>query len=52
MTAAVAESARAAEPDDLVIIKVEISSSTMHRMVGSVAVKLARHSPAPVTTVP
>jgi nucleotide-binding universal stress UspA family protein len=28
------------------------SSSAMHRMVGSVAVNLAHHSPVPVTIVP
>jgi nucleotide-binding universal stress UspA family protein len=28
------------------------SSSAMHRVVGSVAVNLARHSPVPVTIVP
>jgi nucleotide-binding universal stress UspA family protein len=47
-----AESARAAQPDDVVVIVVGSSSSAMHRMVGSVAVNLARHSPVPVTIVP
>jgi len=49
---AVAESVQAARPDDVVVIEVGSSSSAMHRMVGSVAVNLARHSPVPVTVVP
>jgi nucleotide-binding universal stress UspA family protein len=49
---AVAESVQAARPDDVVVILVGSSSSVMHRMVGSVAVQLARHSPVPVTIVP
>jgi|SRR5215471_5393673 len=49
---AVAKSVQAAEPDDVVIIEVGSSSSAMHRMVGSVAVNLAHHSPVPVTIVP
>ena len=49
---AAAESARTARPDDLVGIMVGSSSSTMRRMIGSVAVSLARHSPVPVTIVP
>ena len=49
---AVAESVQAARPDDVVVIAVGSSSSPMHRMVGSVAVNLARHSPVPVTIVP
>jgi putative heme transporter len=49
---AVAELVKAAEPDDVVVIEVGSSSSAMHRMVGSVAVNLARHSPVPVTIVP
>jgi len=48
----VAKSAQAARPDDVVIIVVGSSSSPMHRMVGSAAVNLARHSPVPVTIVP
>jgi nucleotide-binding universal stress UspA family protein len=47
-----AESAHAARPDDVVAIWVGSSSSGMHRLVGSVAVNLARHSPVPVTVVP
>ena len=49
---AVAESVQAARPDDVVIILVGSSSSAMHRIVGSVAVSLAHHSPVPVTVVP
>jgi nucleotide-binding universal stress UspA family protein len=49
---AVAESVQAAQPDDVVIIEVGSSSSAMHRMVGSVVVSLAHHSPVPVTIVP
>ena len=49
---AVAESVQAAHPDDVVVIEVGSSSSAMHRMVGSVAVNLARHSPVSVTVVP
>jgi nucleotide-binding universal stress UspA family protein len=49
---AIAESVQAARPDDVVVILVGSSSSAMHRMVGSVAVNLARHSPVPVTVVP
>ena len=49
---AMAESVQAARPDDVVIILVGTSSSAMHRLVGSVAVSLARHSPVPVTIVP
>jgi nucleotide-binding universal stress UspA family protein len=49
---AMAESAQAARPDDVVVILVGSSSSLMHRMVGSVAVNLARHSPVPIIVVP
>ncbi|HLN68045.1 MAG TPA: universal stress protein [Streptosporangiaceae bacterium] len=49
---AVAESMHAARPDDVVAIVVGSSSSAMHRMVGSVAVNLARHSPVPAIIVP
>ena len=49
---AAAEEARAAEPDGVVVILVGSSSSPMHRIVGSVAVNLAYHSPVPVTVVP
>jgi nucleotide-binding universal stress UspA family protein len=49
---AAAESVQAAEPDDVVTILVGSSSSAMHRLVGSIAVSLAHHSPVPVTIVP
>jgi nucleotide-binding universal stress UspA family protein len=49
---AVAESAQAARPGDVVAIMVGSSSSAMHRIVGSIAVNLARHSPVPVMVVP
>jgi nucleotide-binding universal stress UspA family protein len=49
---AVAESLQAAEPGDVVVIEVGSSTSTVHRMVGSVAVNLARHSPVPISIVP
>lgn len=49
---AVAESVQAAQPHDVVVIEIGSSSSAMHRMVGSVAVNLAHHSPVPVTIVP
>jgi nucleotide-binding universal stress UspA family protein len=49
---AAAEEIQAARPDDVVVILVGSSSSAMHRMVGSVAVQLAHHSPVPVTIVP
>jgi nucleotide-binding universal stress UspA family protein len=49
---AAAESVQAAEPDAVVVILVGSSSSAMHRIVGSVAVTLAHHSPVPVTIVP
>jgi nucleotide-binding universal stress UspA family protein len=49
---AVAEAIQAAQPDHVVAIVVGSSSSARHRMVGSVAVSLARHSPVPVMIVP
>ena len=49
---AAAGSVQAARPDDVVVVLVGSSSSAMHRMVGSVAVQLAHHSPVPVTIVP
>jgi nucleotide-binding universal stress UspA family protein len=49
---AVAEAIRTGRPDDVVVIIVGSSSSARHRMVGSVAVSLAHHSPVPVTIVP
>ncbi|HEX4060192.1 MAG TPA: universal stress protein [Streptosporangiaceae bacterium] len=47
-----AESIQADSPDDVVAIVVGSSSSPMHRVVGSVAVNLARHAPVPVIIVP
>jgi nucleotide-binding universal stress UspA family protein len=41
-----------AHPDDTVAIIVGSSSRASHRMVGSVAVGLARHSPVPLIIVP
>jgi nucleotide-binding universal stress UspA family protein len=49
---AVAESVQATRPDDVVVILVGSSHSAMHRVVGSVAVTLAHHSPVPITVVP
>lgn len=43
---------RDAHPGDNVAIVVGSSSQAMHRMVGSVAVSLARHSPVPIVIVP
>jgi nucleotide-binding universal stress UspA family protein len=48
----VAEEVQANRPDDVVIILVGSSTSAMHRIVGSIAVSLAHHSPVPVTVVP
>ena len=47
-----AEKLRDAHPGDNVAIVVGSSSQAMHRMVGSVAVSLARHSPVPIVIVP
>jgi nucleotide-binding universal stress UspA family protein len=49
---AAAESIHAARPEEVVAVVVGSSSSAMHRMVGSVAVNLARHSPVPIMIVP
>jgi len=49
---AMAESAQTARPDDVLVILIGSSASLMHRMVGSVAITLAHHSPVPVTVVP
>jgi len=43
---------RAAHPSDNVAIVVGSSSQGMHRVVGSVAVSLARHAPVPLVIVP
>ncbi len=42
----------AAHPGATVVIVVGSSSEVTHRMVGSVAVSLARHSPVPLVVVP
>lgn len=49
---AATEDIHAAHPDDIVVIVVGSSSSAVHRMVGSVPVTLARHSPVPLVIVP
>jgi nucleotide-binding universal stress UspA family protein len=49
---AAAEDIRAAHPDAIVVIVVGSSSQIRHRVVGSVAVSLARHSPVPLVIVP
>lgn len=49
---AATEEIHAAHPDDTVVIVVGSSSSAVHRMVGSVPVTLARHSPVPLIIVP
>ena len=43
---------RDAHPGDNVAVVVGSSSQAMHRVVGSVAVNLARHSPVPIVIVP
>jgi nucleotide-binding universal stress UspA family protein len=47
-----AEKLRDAHPGDNVAIVVGSSSQAMHRLVGSVAVGLARHVPVPLVIVP
>jgi len=49
---AAAEELRTANPGATVAIVVGSSSHTMHRVVGSAAVSLARHSPVPLVIVP
>ncbi len=49
---AAAADIRDAHPDDNVVIVVGSSSHAMHRLVGSVAVSLARRSPVPLVVVP
>jgi nucleotide-binding universal stress UspA family protein len=49
---AAATATRDAYPGDTVVIVVGSSSHAMHRMVGSVAVSLARRSPVPLVVVP
>ena len=41
-----------ADPDDTVALVVGSSSHAMHRVIGSVAVSLSRHSPVPLVIVP
>jgi nucleotide-binding universal stress UspA family protein len=43
---------RNAHPGDTAVIVVGSSSQAMHRIVGSAAVALARHSPVPIIVVP
>jgi nucleotide-binding universal stress UspA family protein len=47
-----AEKSRDAHPGDNVAIVVGSSSQARHRLVGSVAVSLARHAPVPLLIVP
>jgi nucleotide-binding universal stress UspA family protein len=49
---AVAAQIRDVHPSDYVAIVVGSSSHAMHRMVGSAAIGLARHSPVPLVIVP
>ena len=49
---AVAAVIRDARPGQSVVIVIGSSSHAMHRMVGSVAVSLARHAPVPLLIVP
>ena len=49
---AAATAIRDANPGQTVVVVVGSSSQATHRMVGSVAVSLARHSPVPVIIVP
>ncbi len=49
---AVATGIRDADPGQTVVIVVGSSSHATHRVVGSVAVSLARHSPVPLVIVP
>jgi nucleotide-binding universal stress UspA family protein len=49
---AAASDAGTAHPDATVVIVVGSSSLLAHRVVGSVAVSLARHSPVPLVVVP
>jgi nucleotide-binding universal stress UspA family protein len=48
----VAKEIRDAHPGDNVAIVIGSSSQARHRLVGSVAVSLARHSPVPLVIVP
>ena len=52
MLIAYATGIRDAHPGDTAAIVVGSSSQAMHRIVGSAAVALARHSPVPIVVVP
>jgi nucleotide-binding universal stress UspA family protein len=49
---AAATNLRDSHPDGIVTIVVGSSSQALHRVVGSVAVSLVRHSPVPLVVVP
>ncbi len=49
---AAAKDIGAAHPDATVVIVVGSSSLVAHRVIGSVAVSLARHAPVPLVVVP
>jgi nucleotide-binding universal stress UspA family protein len=49
---AAAKAIHESHPDDVVSVVVGSSSQALHRMLGSAAVSLARHSPVPVVIVP
>jgi nucleotide-binding universal stress UspA family protein len=49
---AVADAVSDAHPGDTVVVVVGSSSHVAHRVIGSVAVALARHSPVPLVIVP
>jgi nucleotide-binding universal stress UspA family protein len=49
---AAAKAIHEAHPGDRVIIVAGSSSQAAHRLIGSVAVSLARHSPVPIVIVP
>jgi nucleotide-binding universal stress UspA family protein len=49
---AAAKDTHAANPSSIVVLVVGSSSTAAHRVVGSVAVSLARHSPVPLIVVP
>jgi nucleotide-binding universal stress UspA family protein len=49
---AAAKDCSAAHPDATVVVIVGSSATAAHRVIGSVAVHLARHSPVPLVIVP
>ena len=49
---AVTRQIHAERPDDVLVIVVGSSTRALHRVVGSVPVNLARHSPVPLVVVP